>query len=197
MERLPRGAGVVFRAFGRAELMEQARDLRRLARRRGLVFIVGNDARLAGEIRADGLHLPEKNVPYAIDRRRWPKDFIITAAAHSLRAMLRAERAGVDGLVVSAVFASASPSAGHPLGVTRLAARARWTTSAVYALGGVNTRTARRLSGNWSYRDRRDRRLDQNLKVVSNRTRGAGICGSVRRWVLSNWSGARLTAPPM
>ncbi len=146
MERLPRGAGVVFRAFGRADLIDQAQELRRLARRRGLVFIVGADAGLARRLRADGLHLPERGVPATIDRRCWPKGFIFTAAAHDRLAMLRAERAGVNAVVVSAVFPSPSPSAGPPIGVTRLAAWTRSTTSAVYALGGVDARTVRRLT---------------------------------------------------
>lgn len=147
MARLPRGAGVVFRGFGRCELDDLAANLRDLARRRGLVFIVGGDARLARKVRADGLHLPERRLPEIIDRRGWPTGFIVTAAAHGPLAIRRAQRSGVDGVVVSAIFPSASPSAGHPVGVTRLAAWARSTTCAVYALGGVDARTAHRLAG--------------------------------------------------
>ncbi|WP_304169041.1 thiamine phosphate synthase, partial [Phenylobacterium aquaticum] len=47
--------------------------------------------------------------------------------------------------VVSAVFPSASPSAGKPLGPVRLAAIVRRATAPVYALGGINNKTARRL----------------------------------------------------
>lgn len=147
MERLPRGAGVVFRGFARPDLDELAADLRALARRRGLVFIVGADARLARKVRADGLHLPERWVPARIDRGCWPKGFIVTAAAHGPLAVRRAQRAGADGVIVSAIFPSASPSAGPPVGVTRLTAWARSTSCAVYALGGVNARTAHRLVG--------------------------------------------------
>ena len=145
MERLPRGAGVVFRAFGRPEVIEQGPTLRRLARDRGLVFIVGVDAALARRLRADGLHLPERSVPTTIDRRSWPTGFIITAAGHSPVALLHAARAGVDGVVVSAVFPSASPSASRAIGMTRLASWARASKLPVYALGGVNSRNASRL----------------------------------------------------
>jgi thiamine-phosphate pyrophosphorylase len=47
--------------------------------------------------------------------------------------------------VVSAVFASRSPSAGAPIGVLRLAGVVRAAGLPVYALGGVNETTARRL----------------------------------------------------
>jgi thiamine-phosphate pyrophosphorylase len=47
--------------------------------------------------------------------------------------------------VVSAVFPSRSASAGAPIGTLRLAAVARRAGLPVYALGGVNDSTARRL----------------------------------------------------
>ncbi|MBS0360319.1 MAG: thiamine phosphate synthase, partial [Proteobacteria bacterium] len=59
-ERLPRGAGVVFRAFGAADAEARGRRLAEIARRRGLVLLVGADAALAGRIGADGVHLPER-----------------------------------------------------------------------------------------------------------------------------------------
>ncbi len=145
MARLPRGAGVVFRAFGRPGALDQGRALRTLAREQGVIFLVGGDARLAWALRADGLHLPERSVPPRIDRRRWPRGFLVTAAAHSLAAVRRASIAGVDGIVVSPVFPSASPSAGRPLGPMTLAIWTREAHCPVYALGGVDQWTARRL----------------------------------------------------
>lgn len=143
--RLPAGAAVVFRAFGDPDVLRQGPMLRRLAKARGVAFLVGGDARLARVLRADGLHLPERSVPARIDRRSWPKGFLITAAAHSLSAARRASHAGVDGVVISAVFPSASPSAGWPLGPMRLAFWAREIDCPTYALGGVDRGTALRL----------------------------------------------------
>jgi thiamine-phosphate pyrophosphorylase len=59
--------------------------------------------------------------------------------------MLRARRAGVDAIVVSPVFASASPSAGRPMGARAFAVLVREARLPVYALGGVNAGTARAL----------------------------------------------------
>jgi thiamine-phosphate pyrophosphorylase len=145
MARRPRGAGVVFRAFGRPEALARGPELRNLARERGLIFLVGGDAGLARSLRADGLHLPERAVPAKLDRNRWPRGFLLTAAAHDLAAMRRAALAGVDAVVVSAVFPSASPSAGRPLGPTTLASWIRAANCPLYALGGVDRGTARRL----------------------------------------------------
>ncbi|MCA3729631.1 MAG: thiamine phosphate synthase [Phenylobacterium sp.] len=137
---LPRGAGLVYRAFGAPDRLETARALAIIARRRGLVLLVGADAELAARAGASGVHLPERLAGRALRLRR--PGWIITAAAHSPRA---ARRPGVDAFVLSAVFPSASPSAGPPLGALRFAQRVRTASAPAYALGGVNDSTAGRL----------------------------------------------------
>jgi thiamine-phosphate pyrophosphorylase len=144
--RLPRGAGVIYRGFGAADALAIARALRRLATKNGLVFLVGADERLAAASRADGVHLPERAMHRAIALRRAHPAWLITAAAHDRRAVVRAGRLGLDALMVSAVFASRSPSAGAPLGPHRFAALIRGAAVPVIALGGVNETTAPRLT---------------------------------------------------
>ena len=142
---LPRGAGVVYRAFGRPDAKILGRALRQLARQRGVLFLVGADVPLAVALRADGIHWPQrlaarKGVNLALGRR-----FRLTAAAHDLPAILSAGRAGVEAVVVSPVFNSRSASAGRPLGPMRFSRLIRQTRLRAYALGGVNARTARHL----------------------------------------------------
>jgi len=97
--------------------------------------LVGADPRLARRLGADGVHLPERLAGRA---RTLPRHFIVTAAAHSLPAALRARRAGAQALIVSPVFPSASPSAGRAMGPPALAKLIRGVGAPVYALGGVN-----------------------------------------------------------
>lgn len=144
-QRLPKGAGVVFRPYGAADAMEKGLVLARICRRRGIILFVGADLQLAVRLAADGVHLPER---LAIGRGRvmaLRARFLVTAAAHSLPAARRAKAAGAQAIVVSPVFASRSPSAGRPLGHLALAGMIRRLGAPVYALGGVNTRTARFL----------------------------------------------------
>ena len=150
-ERLPRGAGVVFRAFGAPDARDQARRLAAIARRRGLVLLVGADEVLAAASGAHGLHLPERRLAALPRLRARHPGWIITAAAHSPAAALRAARLGADAVLVSAVFESASPSAGRPIGPLRLAAMVRATPAPVYALGGINMKNARRLLASGAY----------------------------------------------
>ena len=137
---LPSGAALVYRAFGAVDAEHVARRLRTRLHARGCLLLIGADSGLAQRVGADGIHLPERlaHLALRLRRHRW----IITAAAHSTRA---ARIRGVDAVVISAVFPSHSASAGKPLGPIRLAMLVRTTGQPVYALGGINDRTARRL----------------------------------------------------
>lgn len=144
-KRLPRGAGVIYRSFGRADAEAVGRALAGAARARGLVLLVGLDARLAAKIGAHGVHLPERALHLAPRLKRQHPHWLIIGAAHGMPALQRAARFGLHAVLVSPVFASNSPSAGRPLDVARFAALARASRSPVYALGGISRRTARRL----------------------------------------------------
>ena len=200
--RMPRGSGVVFRAFGAKEAAKQGAALARAARRRGVVFLVGADPRLAIALGAGGLHLPERMTTRAGDIRLLRRRFLVTGAVHGLPAALRARRAGVDAVVLSSVFPSRSPSAGRAMGVLAFAALARKIRIPVFALGGITPGNARRLGHSGAIGLAAVEGFtapaateDQNLKVVSRRTRGAVGCGSMRP--TSGCSGVRLSAPPM
>jgi thiamine-phosphate pyrophosphorylase len=145
-ERLPRGAAVVFRTFGRDGALEQGRALLRICRRRSLMLIVGADASLAARLGADGVHLPQRLAGRAGDIRALRSRFLVTVAAHDLPAALVARRCGADALVVSPIFRSRSPSAGRPIGPRGLAAMIRCVGAPAYALGGVNVATVRTLA---------------------------------------------------
>ena len=143
--RLPRGAAVVFRAFGAADAEAQGLRLRAICRRRGLKLLVGADAGLAARLGADGVHLPERLAHRVRRLKAAHPGWVVTAAAHSALAARRALAAGADAAVVSAAFASRSASAGAPLGPLRLAILVRRAGGPVYALGGIDNEKARLL----------------------------------------------------
>ena len=146
LARLPRGAGVVYRAFGAPDAVARGRRLVRIARGRGLLLLAGADAGLAAAIGADGVHLPEHAATSALGIRRARPRWIVTAAAHSAAAIVNAQRAGADAVFLSPVFTSASPSAGRPLGPVRFAQLVRGARLPVYALGGIDAATVRRIA---------------------------------------------------
>jgi thiamine-phosphate pyrophosphorylase len=145
VRRLPRGSGIVYRAFGAPAALAFGRRLARVARERGVAFLVGADPNLARALRADGLHWPERLAFRRGINLRLRRRFLLTGAAHGPAALVRSRGAGLDALVVSSIFPSSSPSAGRPVGPRRLAVLVRDSPAPVYALGGVDAQNARRL----------------------------------------------------
>jgi thiamine-phosphate pyrophosphorylase len=144
---LPRGAGVILRDYDAPDRAALAHALADVCRRRGLLFLVAGDDRLAVAVRADGLHLPEWRVRRAPGLKRGQPSWLITAAAHGAVSLRRAVLAGVDAALLSPVFPTRShPGAPH-LGSIRFAALAGSTDMPVYALGGMDADSIRRLRG--------------------------------------------------
>ena len=143
--RLPRGAVIVHRTYGLAHAEHLAEALARVARMRGLTLLIGRDDRLADRIGAHGVHLPEREMARGRRLRLRHPRWILTAAAHGPRGLARAQSLKLDACFVSPAFPSDSPSAGRALGPVRLAAMLRRATLPVYALGGVDAVSARRL----------------------------------------------------
>jgi len=144
---LPRGSAVLFRHYGHPERAALARRLAVLCRRRGLKLIVAGDWRLAYAVGAHGVHLPEQLVPRRGRIRRRKRRWLVTAAAHGAAAIGCARRAGADAVLLSPVFPTRSHPGAPGLGVVRFAGLVHHGPLPVYALGGVNEKTARRLIG--------------------------------------------------
>jgi thiamine-phosphate pyrophosphorylase len=144
--RLPRGSGVVFRAFGAADAREIGLRLREATCRRDGLLLVGLDAELAAAIEADGVHLPERALDCAPQLAGSRPGWRITGAVHSAQALRMA--AGLDAAVLSPVFAAGGASAARPpLGPLGFGRMLRDAPVPVYALGGVNADNARALIG--------------------------------------------------
>ena len=135
---LPKGSMVVVRSRTRLEPLARA-----LLKTRCIVLIAG-DPLLAVRLGAHGFHLPQARAGEAAYwRARFP-GMVITASAHSLRALSRDH---VDAIFLSPVF----PTESHPerpaLTAVRANLMARQVKVPVYALGGIDARNAARLSG--------------------------------------------------
>ena len=150
IQRLPRGSGVILRHPDAAARRGLAEKIRPLCKRRGVICLIAEDWRLAAAVRADGLHLPERQARIGVSagallwRRRFRKR--LTVAAHGRAALTQANRLHPDAIVLSPVFATASHPGVRVLGAVRFAALARLSRTAIIALGGLTATTVRRLT---------------------------------------------------
>jgi thiamine-phosphate pyrophosphorylase len=136
LERLTRGAGIVFRHYSLPQRERRAmfEAVRRIAWKRSLILIAAGPP-LAG---ADGVH-----------GRRGAG--LNTASAHNLRELKAAERAGADLVFLSPVFATRSHPEAKPLGPHRFALIAHQAKVPVIALGGMDAERARTLGGAYGW----------------------------------------------
>lgn len=134
LERLPRGAGVVFRhhTTAAAERREIYARVRKVARKRHLTLVVAGPA-LPG---ADGVH----------GRSARRKGRLLTRPVHSRVEAIAAARAGAELIFVSPVFATRSHPGARALGVVRLGLMLRGIDMPAIALGGIDARRFRRLA---------------------------------------------------
>lgn len=149
LKQLPRGAdgrlGVVFRHFGAKNRVEIAKNLKKLCAQRRWMLLIGADTALAVHIQADGVHLPERMAAKAQSLKRRRPAWIVTTAAHGQKAMRRGGKP--DAFLLSPAFPSQSPSAKgkKPLHRRGLARAAGHSKTPLYALGGVNSSTIKKI----------------------------------------------------
>jgi thiamine-phosphate pyrophosphorylase len=142
---LPRGSLVVVRARqseARARLLDR---LKPLSRSRGLILLAAGDPALAARAGADGLHLPEARAGEIVHWRAARPEWLLTVAAHSLRALAKCH--GADAVMLAPVFATGSHPDRGSLTAVRANAIAKKSPVPVYALGGIDARNAALLSG--------------------------------------------------
>lgn len=145
--RLPRGSWVIVRDYGWDHRAALARSLRAITRERRQGLLVAGDPLLAHRVAADGLHLPRWALADSRTRRAVRHFPLVTAACHDVHALARAARLGVSAVLMSPVFATGSHPGAETLRVHRFARLAHLSPLPVVALGGIDARTAVRLSG--------------------------------------------------
>jgi len=135
IERLPAGAGIVFRHYSLAQSERRALFERVVSAAREHALLVVAAGPLRG---GDGTH-------------NGAGPGLRTASAHNLREIRRAERRGADLIFLSPVYATRSHAAARPLGPRRFARIARQARVPVIALGGMNEARFRELRGAYGW----------------------------------------------
>ena len=147
-QNLPQGAAIIYRHYGANDALHTAQRLRQVTFEREQQFLIGHDPKLALRTGADGVHFrrDERLVAPSLWRTRCP-DWIISMAGLKTEQIYSGDLSVLDGLFISSVFYSKSPSAGNPIGIEALQNICKDLNVPVFALGGVNNRTAPNLIG--------------------------------------------------
>lgn len=143
----PPSIAVIYRHFGAADKLEVAQKLRHITFAKKQQLLIGHDPELAIKVGADGVHFKRDvgvTLP-ALWRKRCP-DWLITMAGLK-SGKYEGDVSVLDGLFLSSIFDSQSPSAGPAKGVKWLTEQTAHLNVPVYALGGLSKKTAPTLIG--------------------------------------------------
>ncbi|MBI5231051.1 MAG: thiamine phosphate synthase [Coriobacteriales bacterium] len=125
-----------------ARYVETALAVRDACRAAGALFVVNDDAQLAVDLDADGLHLGQSDLGQ-LDRGALPESMVLGISASSLAQAEHACSLGADYLGVGPVFATPSKhDAAPPMGIDGLAAVRQAFDVPIAAIGGVSHENA-------------------------------------------------------
>lgn len=131
------------------EFVEEALAVRDLLARHKIPLIINDRVDVALAIKADGVHLGQKDLSCRMARELLPDKMIIGISAESLNDAIAAEKDGADYIGVSPIYATPTKTdTEQPLGLEGL----REIKAAVYTplvgIGGLNAENAEKVIRN-------------------------------------------------
>ncbi|MDA0902137.1 MAG: thiamine phosphate synthase [Proteobacteria bacterium] len=147
---LPKGSAVIIREYDLSyeKRLEFAQKVREIAKEKELLFLIAKNLKLAIETKAHGVHFTDYDqswLEYLRFQKFCRKDFMFACSCHKPTSLIKADKLGFDALFYSPIF----PTKSHPdrkaLGVRHLQKASRNKKTAIYALGGVNTKNIKLL----------------------------------------------------
>lgn len=130
--------------ISKREAVKICKELSSLCKVRNIPFIVNDDAEIAVESGADGVHLGQSDGKVSCVRAKYP-DLIIGASAHNLSEALMAQSEGADYLGVGAVFPSPTKSDAEIVDIAELKKICSAVSIPVVSIGGINCENVRYL----------------------------------------------------
>lgn len=136
-----------YRAKGKSHglCLAEGEELKNLCRSFGAVFIINDDAQLARELDADGVHLGQDDGSISAARELLGAGKIIGKSTHNLDEALQAEVEGADYIGFGAMYPTDSKAVTHIPGTTGLSIICDKIKLPVVAIGGITTSNACRV----------------------------------------------------
>ncbi len=129
------------------ELVEEAVQIKEIAARYNVPFVINDDIYAAKEAGADGVHIGQDDASYIKAREVLGDGKIIGMTAHNLREALAAQEAGADYIGTGAIFSTSTKHDTIPLPLDRLREITDNIQIPVVAIGGINHKNILSLKG--------------------------------------------------
>ena len=127
--------------------LNEAKELQKLCRERGIPFVVNDNVDIAKKIGADGVHVGQSDMEAGDVRARLGSDKIIGVSAQTVEQAIIAEKHGADYLGVGAVFPTGSKDDAAEVDYATLKAICNAVSIPVIAIGGITCGNVTQLRG--------------------------------------------------
>lgn len=131
----------------RAAFLAEAKELKALAAKYRVPFVINDDIDIALESDADGVHLGQTDLMGRDARALIGPDKILGITANTVELAVAAEKAGADYIGAGAVFGTTTKQNAKNLSLDTLRDICRAVTIPVVAIGGINGDNLPRLAG--------------------------------------------------
>lgn len=127
------------------EVLAEGQELKKLCAARNVLFIVNDDAQLAHDLDADGVHLGQEDGTVAEARQILGQDKLVGVSTHSLEEALQAEAEGADYIGFGAMYPTDTKAITHLPGHGGLAKVRSRIKLPIVAIGGITPVNACRI----------------------------------------------------
>ena len=123
----------------RADILREAREVRRVTHGTDTLFIVNDDPSIAAEVEADGVHVGQDDMPVAEVRRQFPSVRIVGLSTHSPAQARAAIAQQPDYIGVGPVYATPTKDIPDPtLGLATMGEMIAAVPFPAVAIGGID-----------------------------------------------------------
>ena len=125
------------------EFIDEALSIRPLLARHGIPLIINDRVDVAMAVKADGIHLGQKDMPCTMARQLVPENMIIGISVESLDDAIAAQNEGADYLGVSPIYPTPTKTdTAKPLGLEGLQSIRSKVNLPLVGIGGLNAGNA-------------------------------------------------------
>lgn len=133
--------------FSHEEMVDEAKEIKEIAAKYHVPFVINDDIYAAKEIDADGVHIGQSDMAYEEARKILGPDKIIGLSAGNLAEAVQAEKLGADYIGVGAVFHTDTKDDATSLTFDELREITSTVSIPVVAIGGISAENLMQLKG--------------------------------------------------
>ena len=135
------------KSFTHEEMVAEAKEIKAIAAKYQVPFVINDDIYASKEIDADGVHIGQSDMEYRKAREILGEDKIIGLSAGNLQEAIDAEKMGADYIGVGAVFHTDTKKDTTAMSFEELKEITDTVSIPVVAIGGISADNLMQLAG--------------------------------------------------